>query len=84
MKKTAPDGVTLGDQLESSTSAADQMIREPDFGFDLMMPDAYMGGFGMEEGFGFPMGSLGFLPAGIPIRCLIAYFAIVTVGSNAV
>jgi hypothetical protein len=56
MKKTAPDGVTLGDQLESSTSAADQMIGEPDFGFDLMMPDAYMGGFGMEEGFGFPMG----------------------------
>jgi hypothetical protein len=56
MKKTAPDGVTLGDQLESSTNAADQMIREPDFGFDLMMPDAYMGGFGMEEGFDFPMG----------------------------
>lgn len=56
MKKTAPDGVTLGGQLESSTSGADQMMGESDFGFDLMMPDAYMGGFGMEEGFGFPMG----------------------------
>lgn len=56
MKRMAPEESQADGQPETSDTGGRLPTGEPDFEFDLMMPDAYIGDFGMQEGFGLPMG----------------------------
>ncbi|KAE9370274.1 hypothetical protein N431DRAFT_442125 [Stipitochalara longipes BDJ] len=55
LNRTAPDEAQVEGQPEIHAGAWSDGAGEPDFGFDLMMPDVNMMNFGMQEGFGFEM-----------------------------
>ena len=55
MKRIAPAEPQVEGQPESHADVWSDDLREPDFGFDMMMPDVNMMNFGLQEGFGFEM-----------------------------